>query len=82
MIAPKQSQPVKGNAGTEPRNYRNPDPLNCGLESKVLTVSMVNGRTESGTCVSVGQYFIEMRMPNGRTLIIQKGAIVSLTVMP
>lgn len=82
MMAQKQAQPPKGKVGTEPKNYRNPDPLNCGLESKVLTVSMVNGRTESGTCQTVGQYFIELKMPNGRTLIIQKGAIVSLTVMP
>ncbi len=82
MIAPKQSQPVKGNAGTEPRNYRNPDPLNCSLEGKVLTVTMVNGRTESGTCLTVGQYFIELKMATGRSLIIQKGAIVTITVMP
>ena len=78
----EQKQPAKGKVETGPRNYRNPDPLNCSLEGKVLTVSMVNGRTESGTCVSVGQYFIEMRMPNGRPLIIQKGAIVSIAVMP
>jgi len=32
----------------EPRNYTNPDPLNCGLGGKSITVTLVNGRIESG----------------------------------
>jgi len=65
----------------EPRNYSTPDPLNCGLEGKSLTVTLVNGRIESGKLVKAGQYFIEMAGANGRPIIIAKSAIVTVSVL-
>ncbi len=65
----------------EPRNYSNPDPLNCGLEGKSVTVTLVNGRIESGKLVKAGQYFIELIGSNGRTLIVAKSAIVTVSVL-
>jgi len=65
----------------EPRNYSNPDPMNCGLEGKSLTVTLVNGRIESGKLTKAGQYFIEMVGANGRPVIIAKSAIITVSVL-
>jgi len=65
----------------EPRNYSNPDPMNCGLEGKSLTVTLVNGRIESGKLMKAGQYFIEMAGSNGRSIIISKSAIITVSVL-
>jgi len=65
----------------EPRNYSNPDPMNCGLEGKSLTVTLVNGRIESGKLMKAGQYFLEMAGSNGRSIIISKSAIVTVSVL-
>ena len=64
-----------------PRNYRNPDPLNCGLEGRSITVSMVNGRIESGKCTRMGQFFMEIVMGNGKPIIIAKSAVVTVSVL-
>ena len=77
----EQKQPAKEKVETGPRNYRNPDPLNCSLEGKAMVITMANGRTESGTCNAVGQYFIELKLPNSRTLIINKGTIVTVSIL-
>ncbi|MHB8397175.1 MAG: hypothetical protein ACYDAZ_08145 [Thermoplasmataceae archaeon] len=42
----------------ETRNYTNPDPLNAGLEGKNVSISLLNGKTESGKLVRTGQYFL------------------------
>jgi sRNA-binding regulator protein Hfq len=73
-----EAKPVKAD---EPRNYSNPDPLNCGLEGKSLTVTLVNGRIESGKLTKAGQYFIEMVGSNGRSIIIAKSAIITVSVL-
>ena len=65
----------------ESRNYTNPDPLNCGLEGKSLTITLVNGRIESGKLMKAGQYFLEMVGSNGRSIIIAKSAIVTVSVL-
>jgi len=65
----------------EPRNYSNPDPVNTGLEGRVVTVSMIGGRVESGKLKKAGQYFIEMTMTNGKPLIIAKSAIITVSVL-
>jgi hypothetical protein len=65
----------------EPRNYSNPDPMNCGLEGKSLAVTLINGRIETGTLRKAGQYFIEMAGANGRPIIIAKSAIVTVSVL-
>lgn len=64
-----------------PKNYRNPDPLNCGLEGKTLIITMTNGRTESGTCSAVGQYFMELKLINNKPLIISKAQIVTVSIL-
>ena len=64
-----------------PRNYRNPDPLNCGLEGRSITVSMVNGRVESGKCTRMGQFFMEIVMGNGKPIIIAKSAVVTVSIL-
>jgi hypothetical protein len=66
---------------SEPRNYRNPDPLNCSVEGKAMTVTLVNGRTESGTCMHMGAYFMEMKLPNGHAMIIAKSALVTVSIL-
>ena len=66
---------------SEPRNYRNPDPLNCSVEGKAITVTLVNGRTESGTCRHMGAYFMEIKLPNGHSMIIAKSALVTVSIL-
>ncbi len=66
---------------TEPRNFRNPDPLNCGLEGKSVTVSMVNGRIESGKLKVMGQFSLSLEGGNGRMLIINKSSIITVSVL-
>jgi sRNA-binding regulator protein Hfq len=73
-----EARPAKSD---EPRNYSNPDPMNCGLEGKSLTVTLVNGRIESGKLMKAGQYFIEMVGSNGRSIIIAKSAIITVSVL-
>jgi hypothetical protein len=63
------------------KNYRNPDPLNCGLEGRIMTVSMVNGKVESGKCTRMGQFFMEMVMGNGKPIIIAKSAVVTVSIL-
>ncbi|OWP57373.1 MAG: hypothetical protein B2I17_01685 [Thermoplasmatales archaeon B_DKE] len=64
-----------------PKNYSNPDPVNTSLEGKTATISLVNGRIESGKLKVVGQYFLQMAMPNGKDLIVAKSAIVTVSVI-
>ena len=66
---------------TEPRNFRNPDPLNCGLEGKTATVTLVNGRIESGKLKVMGQFSLTLEYANGRSLIINKSAIVTVSIL-
>ena len=66
---------------SEPRNYRNPDPLNCSVEGKAITITLVTGRTESGTCMHMGAYFMEIKLPNGRSLIVAKSALVTVSIL-
>ena len=47
----------------EPRNFRNPDPLNCSLEGRAVTVSLLNGRIESGKVKVMGQYSMMLELP-------------------
>ncbi|MHB8396059.1 MAG: hypothetical protein ACYDAZ_01855 [Thermoplasmataceae archaeon] len=64
----------------EPRNYSNPDPLNTGLEGSNVSISLVNGKTESGKLVKAGQYFIELSV-KGNRLIVAKSAIITVSVI-
>ena len=63
------------------RNYSNPEPLNTSNIGKSVTITLVNGRIEAGTLKSLGAYMLSIVMPNGRELIIQKGAIVTVSIL-
>jgi len=81
MIPAARKPEAKPAKADEPRNYSNPDPMNCGLEGKSLTVTLVNGRIESGKLTKAGQYFLEMVGANGRPIIIAKSAIITVSVL-
>jgi len=83
MISGARKQDSNGRPAqpSEPRNYSNPDPVNTGLEGRVVTVAMIGGRVESGKLKKAGQYFIEMTMTNGKPLIIAKSAIITVSVL-
>jgi sRNA-binding regulator protein Hfq len=65
----------------EPRNFRNPDPLNCSLEGRIITVSLLNGRIESGKLKVMGQYSMLLELPNKRDMIINKSAVLLVSVL-
>jgi len=81
MIPVARKPEAKPAKADEPRNYSNPDPLNCGLEGRSMATTLINGRIETGTLRKAGQYFIEMTMTNGRPLIIAKSAIITVSVL-
>lgn len=63
-----------------PRNYNNPEPLNTSLIGKSLTISMMPNKIESGYLRSLGQYTLELELPNKKRLIINKSAIITVVV--
>lgn len=65
----------------EPRNFRNPDPLNCSLEGRIVTVTLLNGRIESGELKVMGQYSMLLRLPNKRYMVINKAAVLTVSVL-
>ncbi len=65
----------------EPRNFRNPDPLNCSLEGRIVTISLLNGRIESGKVKVMGQYSMLLELPNKKSLIINKSAVLLVSVL-
>ena len=64
-----------------PRNYENPEPLNTSHIGKSVTITLVNGRIESGKLKALGAYMLSIRGPNGKELIINKGSIVTVSVL-
>lgn len=65
----------------EARNYENPEPLNTSHTGKSVTITMIGGRTESGKLRKVGQFWIELEMSNKRPLIINKGSILTVSIL-
>ena len=66
---------------SEVRNFSVPDGINVSLEGKILTISLTNGRIESGRLKAAGQYFLTLEGSNGKNLIIAKSAIVTVSIM-
>ena len=64
-----------------PRNYANPEPLNTSHIGRTVAVTLVNGRTETGKLKSLGAYMLSVEMSNGKELIVNKGAIISVVVL-
>ena len=77
----EQKQPAKGKVETEPRNYANPEPLNTSHIGKSVTITLVNGRIESGKLKALGAYMLSIEGSNGKELIINKGSIVTVSVL-
>ena len=65
-----------------PRNYGNPEPLNTSHIGKSVTITLVNGRIEAGKLKALGAYMLSIDGSNGRELIVNKGAIITVSVMP
>ena len=70
-----------GKNETEPRNYSNPEPLNTSHLGKSVTITLVNGRIESGKLKALGAYMLSIEGSNGKELIINKGSIVTVSVL-
>ena len=64
-----------------PRNYANPEPLNTSHIGRAVAITMVNGRTETGRLKEIGQYMISIQLSNGKELIVNKGAIISMVIL-
>ena len=79
MITSQRKEVKKEMEG--PRNYGNPGPLNTSHIGKSVTVTMVNGRIESGKLKALGAYMLSIQYQNGKELIINKGAIITVTVI-
>ena len=79
MITSERKEVKKEKEG--PRNYGNPEPLNTSHIGKSVTVTMVNGRIESGKLKALGAYMLSIQYQNGKELIINKGAIITVTVI-
>ena len=62
-------------------NYSNPEPLNTSHIGKSVTITLVNGRIESGKLKALGAYMLSIEDRNGRELIVNKGAIITVSVM-
>ena len=76
----KQNERKDSQKDNVTRNYSNPEPLNTSHIGKSVTVTLINGRIEAGVLKSLGAYMLSIVMPNGRELIIQKGAIITVSV--
>jgi hypothetical protein len=74
-------QPRKSQESEGPRNYANPEPLNTSHIGKTVVVTMVNGRSETGRLLSLGAYMLSIELSTKKELIINKGAIITVSVM-
>ena len=66
---------------TEPRNYGNPEPLNTSHIGRSVTITLVNGRIESGILKALGAYMLSIKGPTGKELIINKGSIITVSIL-
>ena len=79
MITSERKDVKKETEG--PRNYGNPEPLNTSHIGKSVTITLVNGRIESGKLKALGAYMLSLEGSNGRELIINKGAILTVSIL-
>ncbi len=79
MITSERKEVKKETDG--PRNYGNPEPLNTSHLGKSVTITLVNGRIESGKLKALGAYMLSIDGSNGKELIINKGSIVTVSVL-
>jgi hypothetical protein len=64
----------------EARNFSNPEPLNTSHIGRSLTVTLINGRIESGILRKLGAYMISLDCGNN-VIILNKVHIVKVVVL-
>ena len=64
-----------------PRNYASLEPLNTSYIGRSVTITLSNGRIESGKLKVLGAYMLSIEDSNGKELIINKGAIVTVSIL-
>lgn len=64
-----------------PKNYSNPEPLNTSHIGRPVTITLVNGRIESGKLKALGAYMLSIEYSNGKELIINKGSIITVSIL-
>ena len=64
-----------------PKNYSNPEPLNTSHIGRPVTIILVNGRIESGKLKTLGAYMLSIEYSNGKELIINKGSIITVSIL-
>ena len=69
----------KGSEG--PRNYNQPDALNTSHIGRSVTVTLSNGRIESGILKAVGAYWLSIKGPTGKELLLNKGQIMVVAII-
>lgn len=63
----------------KPMRYSIQDLISPREIGKGCTVTMSNGRSESGTLTQVSTFEIELKLSNGRNLIIMKHSLVTVS---
>jgi hypothetical protein len=64
-----------------PLSFSNPEPLNTSHVGRSVTITLINGRIESGKLKVIGAYMLSIEGPNGKVLIINKGQIVTVSIL-
>ena len=75
-----RNEDMKGKPQRNAR-YSVQDCLNSDQVGRSVALTMLNGRTETGKLMKVGQYDIEIEMPNTRPLIVFKHSIVTVSLL-
>lgn len=75
----KQGSNDHGKHKGKENRYSVLDLLSASDVGRSITVTMINGRTESGKLEDVAQFEIGIRLTTGKTLIILKHAIVTVS---
>ena len=79
MITSERKEVKKEMEG--PRNYGNPEPLNTSHIGRSVTITLVNGRIESGILKALGAYMLSIKGPTGKELIVNKGSIITVSIL-
>lgn len=63
----------------KPMRYSIQDLISPREIGKGCTITMSNGRSESGTLTQVSMFEIELKLSNGRHLIVMKHSLVTVS---
>jgi sRNA-binding regulator protein Hfq len=70
-----------GNDRSNEKRYSVPDCFSRKYIGELITVTLVNGRTESGILRDVGMFDIKLELQTKRELIVFKHSIITVSVM-